>query len=87
MCISDTIYLLFQKFDILPFTIRVDYSPCHVDLAALSGGKYVELVNLFPWKVISSPMILIFLLSALNNNTKRFIHLGAYQSYKGPCIG
>lgn len=40
----------FQKFDILPFTIRVDYSPCHVDLAALSGGKYVELVNLFPWK-------------------------------------
>ncbi|KAL1811977.1 hypothetical protein ACET3Z_022042 [Daucus carota] len=40
----------FQKFEILPVTIRVDYSPCHVDLAALSGGKYVELVNLFPWK-------------------------------------
>uniref|UniRef100_A0A2N9I0Q6 Autophagy-related protein 2 n=1 Tax=Fagus sylvatica TaxID=28930 RepID=A0A2N9I0Q6_FAGSY len=24
--------------------------PCHVDLAALSGGKYVELVNIVPWK-------------------------------------
>lgn len=40
----------FQKFDIWPLLIRVDYSPCHVDLTALSGGKYVELVNLVPWK-------------------------------------
>lgn len=42
----------FQKFDIWPILVRVDYSPCRVDLAALSGGKYVELVNLVPWKVI-----------------------------------
>lgn len=40
-----------QKFDIWPVHLRVDYSPCHVDLAALRGGKYVELVNLVPWKV------------------------------------
>ncbi|KAL3614201.1 hypothetical protein CASFOL_042275 [Castilleja foliolosa] len=40
----------FQKFDISPMLIRVDYSPCHVDLTALRGGKYVELVNLVPWK-------------------------------------
>lgn len=40
----------FQKFDISPVIVRVDYSPCHVDLAALRGGKYVELVNLVPWK-------------------------------------
>ncbi|KAI9181365.1 hypothetical protein LWI28_014271 [Acer negundo] len=40
----------FQKFDIWPILVRVDYSPSHVDLAALSGGKYVELVNLVPWK-------------------------------------
>nr|DAD41239.1 TPA_asm: hypothetical protein HUJ06_015562 [Nelumbo nucifera] len=42
----------FQKFDICPVLIRVDYSPCRVDLAALRGGKYVELVNLVPWKGI-----------------------------------
>ncbi|CAH9100395.1 unnamed protein product [Cuscuta europaea] len=40
----------FQKFDIWPILVRVDYSPCRVDLAALRGGKYVELVNLVPWK-------------------------------------
>lgn len=40
-----------QKFDIWPVTVRVDYSPHHVDLAALTGGKYAELVNFVPWKV------------------------------------
>ncbi|CAK9181246.1 unnamed protein product [Ilex paraguariensis] len=40
----------FQKFDMWPVLVRVDYSPRHVDLAALRGGKYVELVNLVPWK-------------------------------------
>lgn len=40
----------FQKFDIWPMLVRVDYTPCHVDLTALRGGKYVELVNLIPWK-------------------------------------
>ncbi|XP_059647781.1 autophagy-related protein 2 isoform X2 [Cornus florida] len=41
----------FQKFDIWPVLLRVDYNPCRVDLAALRGGKYVELVNLVPWKI------------------------------------
>lgn len=40
-----------QKFDIWPVNVRVDYSPHHVDIAALTGGKYAELVNLVPWKV------------------------------------
>ncbi|KAJ4963605.1 hypothetical protein NE237_023544 [Protea cynaroides] len=40
----------FQKFDIWPVLVRVDYSPCRVDLAALRNGRYVELVNLVPWK-------------------------------------
>ncbi|KDP42306.1 hypothetical protein JCGZ_01630 [Jatropha curcas] len=40
----------FLKFDVWPIVLRVDYSPRHVDLAALGGGKYVELVNLVPWK-------------------------------------
>ncbi|XP_052734169.1 autophagy-related protein 2 isoform X7 [Vigna angularis] len=42
----------FQKLDIWPILVRVDYSPTHVDLAALRNGKYVELVNLVPWKGI-----------------------------------
>ncbi|KAK8626857.1 hypothetical protein V6N13_134487 [Hibiscus sabdariffa] len=42
----------FQKFDFWPILVRVDYSPHHVDLAALKGGKYVELVNIVPWKGI-----------------------------------
>ncbi|XP_065870946.1 autophagy-related protein 2 isoform X2 [Euphorbia lathyris] len=40
----------FQMFDVSPIVIRIDYSPRHVDLAALGGGKYVELVNVVPWK-------------------------------------
>lgn len=49
--ISFTGISFLQKFDIQPVLIRVDYCPHHVDLAALRGGKYVELVNLVPWKV------------------------------------
>ncbi|KAF3435392.1 hypothetical protein FNV43_RR22481 [Rhamnella rubrinervis] len=40
----------FQNVDIWPILLRVDYSPHRVDVAALGGGKYVELVNLVPWK-------------------------------------
>lgn len=48
--VDEALLPYFQKFDIWPILVRVDYSPCRVDLAALSGGKYVELVNLVPWK-------------------------------------
>lgn len=48
---SSSFLIFFQRFDIWPILVRVDYSPCRVDLAALRGGKYVELVNLVPWKV------------------------------------
>ncbi|MCD7449539.1 hypothetical protein HAX54_000379 [Datura stramonium] len=48
--IEEAMLPYFQKFDIWPVHLRVDYSPCRVDLAALRGGKYVELVNLVPWK-------------------------------------
>ncbi|KAK3015064.1 hypothetical protein RJ639_005589 [Escallonia herrerae] len=44
------------KFDLWPVVVRVDYSPCRVDLAALRGGKYVELVNLVPWKLMRHPV-------------------------------
>lgn len=50
--IEEALLPYFQKFDIWPVLLRVDYSPSHVDLAALRGGKYVELVNLVPWKGI-----------------------------------
>ncbi|CAH8372843.1 unnamed protein product [Eruca vesicaria subsp. sativa] len=50
--IEEALLPYFQKFDIWPVTVRVDYSPHHVDLAALTGGKYAELVNLVPWKGI-----------------------------------
>lgn len=49
-----------QKFDIWPVTVRVDYSPHHVDLAALTGGKYAELVNLVPWKVRNTNFQLVY---------------------------
>ncbi|CAA7392036.1 unnamed protein product [Spirodela intermedia] len=42
----------FQKFDIYPAVLRVDYIPRHVDMAALRGGNYVQLINLVPWKGI-----------------------------------
>ncbi|PHU10410.1 hypothetical protein BC332_22270 [Capsicum chinense] len=48
--IEEALLPYFQKFDIWPVHLRVDYSPRRVDLAALRGGKYVELVNLVPWK-------------------------------------
>uniref|UniRef100_A0A7N0T1I9 Autophagy-related protein 2 n=1 Tax=Kalanchoe fedtschenkoi TaxID=63787 RepID=A0A7N0T1I9_KALFE len=42
----------FQKFDIWPVLLRVDYTPRGVDLPALGSGKYAELVNIVPWKGI-----------------------------------
>ncbi|KAJ6692541.1 AUTOPHAGY-RELATED 2 ISOFORM A [Salix purpurea] len=49
---NEALLPFFQKFDIWPIILRVDYSPHRVDLAALSSGKYVELVNLVPWKAV-----------------------------------
>ncbi|KAJ8763370.1 hypothetical protein K2173_002253 [Erythroxylum novogranatense] len=48
--VGEALLPFFQVFDISPILLRVDYSPCRVDLAALGGGKYVELVNLVTWK-------------------------------------
>ncbi|PIA56428.1 hypothetical protein AQUCO_00700628v1 [Aquilegia coerulea] len=48
---AEALLPFFQKFDIWPVIVRVDYSPRRVDLAALRGGNYVHLVNLVPWKV------------------------------------
>lgn len=50
--VQEALLPYFQKLDIRSIIVRVDYSPNHVDLAALRRGKYVELVNLIPWKGI-----------------------------------
>eukprot|EP00268_Persea_americana_P033736 TRINITY_DN33367_c0_g1_i1.p1 TRINITY_DN33367_c0_g1~~TRINITY_DN33367_c0_g1_i1.p1 ORF type:complete len:2069 (+),score=417.13 TRINITY_DN33367_c0_g1_i1:91-6297(+) len=42
----------FQKIDIWPAIVRVDYNPRHFDLTALRGGNYGELLNLVPLKGI-----------------------------------
>ncbi|KAL5992771.1 hypothetical protein ACLOJK_013690 [Asimina triloba] len=42
----------FQKCDIWPGVVRVDYIPRHINLAALRGGNYAELLNVVPWKGI-----------------------------------
>ncbi|KAG6653101.1 autophagy-related protein 2-like isoform X1 [Carya illinoinensis] len=47
---NEALLPFFQKFDVWPVVVRVDYSPHHFDLTALSSGNYVELVNLVPWK-------------------------------------
>ncbi|EPS65355.1 hypothetical protein M569_09422, partial [Genlisea aurea] len=52
LLISICLFFFLQKFDVRPFTIRVDYRPCRFDFTTLRGGKYVELVNLVPWKGI-----------------------------------
>lgn len=59
-----------QKFDRWPILVRVDYSPSRVDLAALRGGKYVELVNLVPWKVYC--LLLILYEIYISKGRKRF---------------
>ncbi|KAG6516223.1 hypothetical protein ZIOFF_026676 [Zingiber officinale] len=40
------------KCVIKPLVVRVNYIPCHFDLAALRRGNYAELLNLVPWKGI-----------------------------------
>lgn len=42
----------FQKCEIYPVTIHVNYVPRRVDLVALKGGNYAELLNLVSWKGI-----------------------------------
>eukprot|EP01018_Ginkgo_biloba_P036606 Gb_39311 [translate_table: standard] len=42
----------FQKCEIWPSIIQVDYVPRRVDLAALGGGNFAELLNLVSWRGI-----------------------------------
>ncbi|ONK66112.1 uncharacterized protein A4U43_C06F4270 [Asparagus officinalis] len=42
----------FQKCDVKPVVVCIDYIPRHMNLAALRRGNYAELLNLVPWKGI-----------------------------------
>ncbi|GKV37988.1 hypothetical protein SLEP1_g45946 [Rubroshorea leprosula] len=50
--VEEALLPYFQKIDIWPILIRVDYSPHRVDIGALKVGRYAELMNIFPWKGI-----------------------------------
>ncbi|XP_072952830.1 autophagy-related protein 2 [Typha angustifolia] len=52
MIVEEALLPFFQKFDIRPLVVRVDYVPRHFDPVALSKGNYAELLNLVPWKGI-----------------------------------
>nr|KAJ0220469.1 hypothetical protein LSAT_V11C200057600 [Lactuca sativa] len=49
--VSLSLGFLLQLEFIIPVAVRADYIPSRVDLPALGQEKYVELVNLFQWKV------------------------------------
>ncbi|KAF0904085.1 hypothetical protein E2562_031761 [Oryza meyeriana var. granulata] len=42
----------FQKFDVKPLVLHINYIPRHFDPVALSKGNYAELLNILPWKGI-----------------------------------
>lgn len=50
--VEEALLPFFQKCDVMPVVVRVDYIPRRVDLGALRGGNYAELLNLVPWKGI-----------------------------------
>ncbi|KAK8960382.1 hypothetical protein KSP40_PGU008309 [Platanthera guangdongensis] len=50
--VEEALLPFFQKCDVKPLVVRVDYIPRHMDLASLRNGNYIELLNLVPWKGI-----------------------------------
>jgi hypothetical protein len=46
--------LWYQKFDVKPLILHINYIPRQFDPIALSKGNYAELLNILPWKVNSS---------------------------------
>ncbi|PKA52577.1 hypothetical protein AXF42_Ash001558 [Apostasia shenzhenica] len=50
--VEEALLPFFQKCDVKPLILRVDYIPHHIDLTSLRAGNYVELLNLVTWKGI-----------------------------------
>nr|XP_010932621.1 autophagy-related protein 2 isoform X1 [Elaeis guineensis] len=50
--VEEALLPFFQKCDVSPLVVCIDYIPRHFDPAALSRGNYTELLNLIAWKGI-----------------------------------
>ncbi|XP_062233110.1 autophagy-related protein 2-like [Phragmites australis] len=50
--VDEALLPFFQKFDIKPLVLHVNYIPRQFDPIALGKGNYAELLNILPWKGI-----------------------------------
>ncbi|AQK83594.1 Retrovirus-related Pol polyprotein LINE-1 [Zea mays] len=52
MVVDEALLPFFQKFDVKPLILHINYIPRQFDPIALSKGNYAELLNILPWKGI-----------------------------------
>ncbi|CAN6201834.1 unnamed protein product [Urochloa humidicola] len=50
--VDEALLPFFQKFDVKPLVLNINYIPRHFDPVALGKGNYAELLNILPWKGI-----------------------------------
>ncbi|KAJ0983472.1 hypothetical protein J5N97_011727 [Dioscorea zingiberensis] len=85
--VEEALLPFFQKCDVRPVVVRVDYIPRRVDLAALRGGNYAELLNLVPWKGIDLQLKHVCAVGVYGWNSicrnSRWAMVGRYFSQSG----
>ncbi|KAF8723706.1 hypothetical protein HU200_021670 [Digitaria exilis] len=50
--VDEALLPFFQKFDVKPLVLNINYIPRQFDPIALGKGNYAELLNILPWKGI-----------------------------------
>ncbi|KAL6631366.1 hypothetical protein ACP70R_028216 [Stipagrostis hirtigluma subsp. patula] len=50
--VEEALLPFFQKFDVKPLVLHINYIPRQFDPIALGKGNYAELLNILPWKGI-----------------------------------
>ncbi|XP_072149222.1 autophagy-related protein 2 isoform X2 [Setaria viridis] len=50
--VDEALLPFFQKFDVKPLVLHINYIPRQFDPIALGKGNYAELLNILPWKEI-----------------------------------
>ncbi|KAJ1298677.1 hypothetical protein BS78_01G472100 [Paspalum vaginatum] len=50
--VDEALLPFFQKFDVKPLILHINYIPRQFDPVALGKGNYAELLNILPWKGI-----------------------------------
>ncbi|CAM0913916.1 unnamed protein product [Alopecurus aequalis] len=50
--VDEALLPFFQKFDVKPLVLHINYIPRQFDPIALGKGNYAELLNILPWKGI-----------------------------------